>query len=174
MPYQYNLQACQNMRRHSRLFFSKKLNLAFRVLYNEGQRIKWSTSLQCYLCSNYYALQDKFDRHAENCTGCPSYVYNFNTQSLSTFEENLKYEGNIPLVAYIDFKTTAPTDQQRLDPKNRKMFAVSYVIIFAFHPDLQIDCIIIEHSFGHSLERLADLSYLTYEQLKFKDEKTLL
>ena len=69
---------------------------------------------------------------------------------------------------------TASTDQQWLDPKNRKMFAVSYVIIFAFHPDLHIDRVIVERSFGHSLKGLADLSYLTLEQLKFKDEKTML
>ena len=54
------------------------------------------------------------------------------------------------------------------------MFAILYVIIFVFHPDLRTDCIIIEHSFGHSLQKLVDLSYLTRKQLKFKDEKTLL
>ena len=54
------------------------------------------------------------------------------------------------------------------------MFAVSYVITFAFHPDLHIDCIIIERSFGHSYERLVDSSYLTRKQLKFKDKTTLL
>ena len=59
-------------------------------------------------------------------------------------------------------------------PKNRKTFAVSQVIIFAFHPDLHIDHVIIEHSFGYSLERLAILSYLVREQLKCKHEKTLL
>ena len=53
------------------------------------------------------------------------------------------------------------------------MFAVSYVIIFAFHPDLDIDCIIIERSFGHSGKKLVSLNYLTREQVDFKD-KTLL
>ena len=38
-------------------------------------------------------------------------------QSLLTFEENLNYKEHITLVAYIDFETTAPTDQQLLDPK---------------------------------------------------------
>ena len=90
-----------------------------------------------------------------------------------TFEENLKCNGDIPLVAYINFETTAPTAQRWIDPKNRKMFAVSYVIIFEFSPDLHIDRVIIERSFGHSLERLADLSYLTRKQLKFKDEKNV-
>ena len=142
--------------------------------YTEGQRIKRSTAWKCYFCSNYYARQDKFDRHVESCTGRPGYVYNFNMQSLLMFQQNLKYKGDTPLLGYINFETTAPTDQQWIDPENRKMFAVSYVIISAFHPDLHIDRVVIEHSFGNSLEMLADLSYLTREQLKFKDEKTLL
>ena len=41
--------------------------------------------------------------------GQPGYVYNFNTQNLITFEENSKYKEDMPLVAYIDFETTAPT-----------------------------------------------------------------
>ena len=92
-------------------------------------------------------------------------------QSLLTFEENLKYKGNIPLVAYIEFETTAPTDEC-LDPENRKMFAVSYVKIFAFHPDLDINHVIIERSFGHFCKKLTSLNYLTCEQLDFKDNKT--
>ena len=82
-------------------------------------------------------------------------------------KENLKYKGDILLVAYIDFETTAPSGTC-LDPENRNLYAVSYVIIFAFHPDLpQIDCIIIERSFGHSLQKLNDLGYLTCDQLYF-------
>ena len=53
------------------------------------------------------------------------------------------------------------------------MFTVSYVIILAFHPDLNWDRIIIERSFGHSRVRLCSLNYLTNEQLKLKDLTTL-
>ena len=90
-----------------------------------------------------------------------------------TFEENLKYKGDVPLVANIDFETTVPTDEC-LDLENRQMFVVSYVIIFAFHPELDIDRVIIDRSFGHSRERLTSLNFLTREQLQFKDSKTLL
>ena len=41
------------------------------------------------------------------------------------------------------------------------MFAVSYVIIFKFHPELEIDKFIIERSFGHSEYTLTSLNYLT-------------
>ena len=65
----------------------------------------------------------------------------------------MKYKGDIPLVAYINFETTVPTNEC-LDPENRKTFAVLYVIISAFHPKLDIDRVIIERSFGHSRKKL--------------------
>ena len=65
---------------------------------------------------------------------------------------------------------TVPTDQC-LDPENGKIFAVSYVIIFVFHPDLHIEHVIIERSFEHSLKSLADLSYLMQKQHKFSKTK---
>ena len=154
-------------------YFSERLNLAFHASFSEGPKVQHCKVWQCYFCSNYFARKYKFDRHFEICTGQPGYVYNFNTQHLLTFEENLKYKGDVPLVAYIDFETTAQTDEC-LDSENRKTFAVSYVIIFAFHPELDSNRVIIERSFGHSCERLTSLSYLTREQLKFKDNKTLL
>ena len=43
--------------------------------------------------------------------------------------------------------------------------------MFAFHPDLDVDCVIIERSFGHSREKLTSLNYLTREQLDFEDMK---
>ena len=53
------------------------------------------------------------------------------------------------------------------------MKAVSYVIIFTFHPDLDMKHIITERSFGHSIEKLTTIDYLTAEQLKYKDTTTL-
>ena len=85
-----------------------------------------------------------------------------------TFEENLKFKHDIPLAAYIDFETTAPTDDC-LDPENKKMTAVFYVKIFAFNSHLQTDRVITERSFGHSKLQLCSLNYLTTKQLKFKD-----
>ena len=71
-------------------YFSVKLNAAFRRIYNEGPTIKHCSAWQCYFCSNYNDRKVKFDRHFKNCTGRSGYVYNFNTQSLLTFEEHLK------------------------------------------------------------------------------------
>ena len=85
----------------------------------------------------------------------------------------MKFKGDIPLTAYIDFETTAPTDEF-LESESTKIFVVSYVIIFAFHPELNINRVIIERRFGHSEHSLTSLNYLTIDQLQYKDIKTLL
>ena len=157
-------------------YFSSRLNFGFQGQYTERNnvnKIKFCTSFQCYYCSNYYSRKGKYDRHIENCAGHPGIIFNFITHNVITFEDDLKYKGDIPLVAYIDFETTAPTDDS-LDPQSKKMYAAPYVIIFAFHPKLKLCRVIIERSFRYSEKELTSLNYLTREQLSFKDNKTLL
>ena len=42
-------------------------------------------------------------------------------------------------------------------------------MIVAFHPKLDLDSIIIQRSFAHSIEQLTTLDYFTREQLSFVD-----
>ena len=112
-------------------FFSSQINLAHRTTFSKNQKLRHSAAFQCCFCSNDHARKNKFDRHIQNCSGKPGYVYNFNIKSLLTFEENLKFKRDIPLTAYIDFETTAPTDDC-LDPETKRMNAVSYVIFLLF------------------------------------------
>ena len=58
--------------------------------------------------------------------------------------------------------------------KIKKMFGVLYVKIFAFYPDLNFERVIIECSFGHSIEKLLTLDYLTRDQMQFLNKITLL
>ena len=156
-------------------FFTDKLHLAYKAVYNETtkwEKLKNSHAFQCYFCSKFFTRKTKLDNHMKNCTGKPGFVYNFQTRNLLTFEENMKFKRDVPLTTYIDFETTAPTDCC-LDPESNKMNVVSYVIILAFHPKLQLPRIIIERSFGHSLEKLSQIDYLTSEQLKYGDIDTI-
>ena len=72
----------------------------------------------------------------------------------------------MPLAIYFDFETTDPTDNC-LDPEQKKMFVVSYVMVVAFHPALKLERIIIYRSFAHSVEQLTNLTYLSREQITF-------
>ena len=150
------------------------MSLAYRTTYSTGneKKLKHGCAFRCHFCSKFFFRKASFDRHLEICSGKPGFIYNFDTQNLLTFEENLKLKHDIPLTAYIDFETTAPTDDM-LDPESNKMNAVSYAIIFAFHPKLKMKRIIVERSFGHYIQNLTTIDYLTTEQLKFKDAITL-
>ena len=53
------------------------------------------------------------------------------------------------------------------------MFFVSYVFIAAFHQALNLNRIIIQRSYLHSLEELTTIKYLNDDQMKFTDLQTL-
>ena len=108
----------------------------------------------------------------EHCSGVPGIVYSFNNQNLVTFEDNLGYKGDLPVVVYINFETTAPTNSC-FDPEEKKMFVVSYVIILAFHPTLKMDRVIIRSSFRHSLQQLTTIDYLKNDQMSFVNIKLI-
>ena len=112
--------------------------------------------------------QKKFERHLKHCSGKPGIIYNFSNQSLVSYEDNFKAKGDLPFCVYFGFKTTAPTDSC-LDPEQKKMFVVSYVMIVAFHPALQLDRVIVYRSFAHTLDQLSNIDYLTREQIGFID-----
>ena len=46
------------------------------------------------------------------------------------------------------------------------MFVVSYVIVFAFYPKLNLDCVIFQRSFGHSLKKLTTIDYLNNDHME--------
>ena len=101
--------------------------------------------------------------------GIPGVLYNFNNQNLVNFEGNIGNKGDLPLVAYMDFETTAPVENF-LTPEQNKMFVVSYELIFTFHSKLKLSRVFVQRSFGHSLLKLATIDYLNEDQLKFVDK----
>ena len=156
-------------------FFTDKIHLAYRTTYNNDQKtdkLRHGYAFRCHYCSVYFTRNDRYQKHLDNCTGKPGFIYKFDTENLSTFEDNLKFKHDIPLTAYIDFETTAPTDNM-FDPESCRMNSISYAIIFAFHPKLDIKRVIIERSFDHFQEKLASIDYLTSERLKYRDIITL-
>ena len=121
------------------------MHLVYRGTFNDSEKIKHSTVREFYYCSDFYGRKDRYSRHIKNWTGQPGIIYDFNVQNLVTFEDNLKYKGDLLITKYIDFEATAPTDSC-LNPEDKSMFVVSFAIIFAFHLGLELER---ECSFGH-------------------------
>ena len=88
-----------------------------------------------------------------------------------TYEDNLKYIGDVPFSVCADFETTAP-NSDFTSSENNTMFAVSYALVFAWHPKLNLPRQCVFRGFNHSIEQLADMSYLTAEQLALRKQTT--
>ena len=71
---------------------------------------------------------------------------------------------------YFNYETTAPTDNY-FDPKQKKMFVLSYALIVAFYAHLNIRKIVVQRSYGHSLKQLTTIDYLSKDQMKYIDVK---
>ena len=63
----------------------------------------------------------------------------------------------MPVAMYLYFETTAPTNN--CFDLEKKMFVQSYILIAAFHLHLKLRKIIVQRSYGHSLEQLATIDY---------------
>ena len=126
---------------------------------------------ECYYCGSFFASKQLFETHIKCCSGKPGIIYNFNIQNIVTFEENLKYMGDLTFSAYADFETTAPAADY-ICPENNKMFAISYSIVFAWHPKLNLPRQCVVRGFNHSIDQLADMSHLTDEQLALRKQTT--
>lgn len=124
------------------------------------------------LLQEFFLRQEIHKRHMENCIVVPEVIYDFNTQSLITFEDNFHATGDLPFVIYFDFETTAPIDNSFI-PEQKTMFVVSYVMVVAFHPALQVDKIIIQRSYAHALEQLTGLHYFSQDQIKCINKELL-
>ena len=125
-------------------------------------------AFECYYGGKFFARADKQKRHTENCISVPGIICNFNKKNLITFEDNFKSKGDIPVAIYFEFEKTAPINNC-FDPEPKKMFVMSYVLIATFHPHLNLKKIIVQRSYGHSLEQLTTINYLTNDQMSFID-----
>ena len=152
-------------------YFSKDIRFGYMGRIPKGDTIFANRPYQCYYCSTFFERKSPFERHIKNCSGKPGIVYNFNIQNIVSFEDNLKYIGDIPFSVYADFETTAPNSDFSC-PENSPMFPVSYALVFAWHPKLNLPRQFVVRGFNHSLDQLADMSYLTQEQLALRKQTT--
>ena len=109
------------------------------------QKLSHGFAFECYYCGKFFTIVSKQKRHIQACSGVPGIIYNFNNMNLITFEDNFKSKGDMPMAMYFDIETTAPTNNC-FDPEQKKMFAMSYVLVVAFHPHLNLRKIIVQRS----------------------------
>ena len=147
-------------------YFSQDISRAYRNTCNKGEKLSHGFAYQCYYCNKFFVRPDKHKRHMEHCSCVPGIVYNFNSQNLVTSEDNLGCKGDLPVVAYIDFETTAPTDSC-FEPKQKKGVCCIVCYNIRLSSKIKMNRIIIQCSFWYSLEQLTTINYLTNSQIPF-------
>ena len=105
-------------------YFSTQKHLAIRIAFNKSDKMKHNEEYECHHCSKFYARKSTYERHIKNCSGIPGILSKFWNQKLVSFEDTLKYRGDLPFVAYCDFETTT-THEYMFDPESREMFALT-------------------------------------------------
>ena len=150
-------------------YYTVDISNAYTALYSEGEKIRRALTLyECYYCNKFFRRKGKAEIHLKVCSGKPGIVYNFCSQTLTSFEDNFKSKGDVPFTIYFDFETTSPTDADWLNPEDKKMFVVSYIIVVAFHPYFNYEKILVQRSVSQPKKELISINYLSREQFAFK------
>ena len=153
-------------------YFTNDLKNAYRALYHKCQRIVTANTLyECYYCNDFWVTKCRYEKHLRVCGKKTGVIYDFGLKNIVIFQDNLKYRGDVPFCVYADFETTAPT-ADRLNPENKAVFAVSYSLIFVWHPELCLPRQMVVKGFNHTLDELSNMSYLTSEQLAMRNQRT--
>ena len=150
------------------LFYRKNSHcLSFKIF--KRKKIETLHAFECYSCSKFHSTKKAFEKHLVNCAQSASIVYKIDNKSLIIFEDNYQYFGDFSFVVYFDFETSTRSDVF-LD---KKMYVLTYCIIIAFHPKLDIERIVIFHSFQQNQDQLFDLSHLKDQMFQFVAPVTL-
>ena len=151
-------------------YFTQNIQVAYRCEYSKGaQGIDIFHAFECYFCYKFHSTKKAFEKHISNCSQAAGILYKFDNKSIVSFEDNYRFLGNLPFAVYFDFQTITGSDIF-LD---KKMYVISYCMIFAFHPKLKIDRIIVYRSFHQNQEKIFNLSHLKEKTLQHVDSVTL-
>ena len=113
-------KSTKNPEKSSLCYSTPDILKAYHNLYSTGNKIKQQyCAYQCYYCNKFFTREERQKRHTESCSGVPGVIYNFNTKTLISFQDNFHSKGDFPFVLYYDFETAAPADNI-FDPEQKK------------------------------------------------------
>ena len=93
--------------------------------------------------------------HLSCCSGKAGFTFSFDNGKIIYYQDHYKNLGDVPFSIYYDFETT--TDSVVFF--DAKMFVVSYSMVVAFHPDLNIRRLVIFRSYDQGPNALISLTH---------------
>ena len=122
----------------------------------------------------FFRYKNKFSRHIKHCFGCPGFIYTFQDKDAECYENCLKHKKGFPFTVVGDFETTTGYISEI---EGGSMFAMSYCLMFNFHPKLEMTPITCLRSFGQNEQALKFMTvaekfypYINHDDLRcFED-----
>ena len=139
-------------------FFAPKIEVAYNTnieLARQGKKnISHRKPKQCHYCENcFIKSEEKMQEHLSCCSGKAGFNYVFDNGKILNYQDNYGKIGDLPFTIYCDFETTTGS----VAFFDAKMYVVSYCIIAAFHPELNIPRIVIYRSYDQRPDILKSL-----------------
>ena len=106
-------------------------------------------------------------KHFFFCSGKAGFTFSFNNGKTIDYQDQYKNLGDVPFGIYYDFETTAGS----IVFFDAKIFVVSYCMVAAFHPDLDLPRICIFRSYDQTHEQLTSLSLFEVLEYNFFADK---
>ena len=150
-------------------YFSPKICLAFRTCYDRNvrgskQKINSSAAKQCPYCNNFFIKSEsKIEEHISTCSGQAGSNFTFDNGKIINYQDNFKKIGNLPFSVYYDFETTTSS----VDFFYVKTYVISYCIIVAFHPDLNLPHWFIYRAYDQTKDEIESLIHFDVVQADF-------
>ena len=142
-------------------FFADEIHLAFNSSYDKfvrgsKKKIKCNNTKQCLYCNNFFMkTEKKMQEHVNSCSGQAGFSVSFDNGKIINYEDNFKKIGDLPFAIYDDFETTTGS----VVFFYAKMYVISYCIIIAFHPDLNLPQLYIYRSYDQNRTDLTSLHH---------------
>ena len=118
--------------------------------------------------NNYFVKSDeKMKRHLSCCSGKAGFTFSFDNGKIIDHQDHYRNLGDIPFSVYYDFETMTGI----VVFFDAKMYVVSYCMVAAFYPELNIPRLVIFRSYDQSQRGLISLTHFQVLQYNFFDDR---
>ena len=156
-------------------FFALKIEMAYNAiieLVRQGKKnLSHRKPKQRHYCENgFIKSEEKMQEHLSCCSGKAGFNYVFDNGKILNYQDNYGKIGDLPFTIYYDFETTTGS----VAFFDAKMFVISYFIIAAFHPELNIPRIVIYRSYDQHPDALKSPAHFQKHKVLELNEETKL
>ena len=149
-------------------YIAKSVTQAYRGIVSKGKGggVHSTFADQCYGCNKFLTEKNNLEKHLEICGSMPRLVYRFKNQSILTFEDNVKFMGDLHFSIYFYLETTSGKKIYEFE-EAAEMYPISCLCCFLQSLLEPRPNICSAGSFNHTFEQLNGVSNLSNELLKF-------